>query len=633
LDLDFCSESIVRIPWLRFTHILGVWTFLNFSALGAGRLLWAGLKAPYEPGPESLVLKLGLGYGALGYAVLLIGLAGGLYPLVLWVLLALLVPFSFLGRMDGWGKKACVRLSWGEKIILCTLGFFLFFNLILALAPPTSRDALTQHLALPKLFVIHHGVYNIPFSEASFNPLQVDMLYTLVLLLGAEECASLLHFTFALLTGALIYSHLLKSVPRWLALLGPLLFLSTPLVINLASKAYVDLGLTFYAFAAIYALLQKKEGKRNWATISALFVGLAAATKYNGFLVLILLWVWFLLEVQAENNSSFLWGAGKYLLIALAVSSPWLFRNFFYTGNPVFPFFSSWLGSEVPMEQGVYAPLTRRALLYGEGWEDFLTIPIRMFFQGQDGIPRYFDGVLNPIFLFLSPLALMGVREGWRVRMAGFVFLFFLLSLFLVDMRARYILPTLAPLTVLSVLGLVTLRSLPWGKVWVASSLALLLLNFFYLQEFFRWADLALYLQGKESKEEYLSRTLSDYDLWRYANRHLPEDAKVMMYFLGNRGYYCDREYIYDSYYSGKRLKQVLSGSPSAERLVEYFRGLRITHIALRKDSFDQFTEANLLSPEKEAWREFRTRHLRLLYEGKGYQLYQVQGGLDASGV
>jgi hypothetical protein len=110
-------------------------------------------------------------------------------------------------------------------------------------------------------------------------------------------------------------------------------------------------------------------------------------------------------------------------------------------------------------------------------------------------------------------------------------------------------------------------------------------------------------------------------------------DAKVMMYFLGNRGYYCDREYIYDSYYSGKRLNQVLSRSPSAERLVEYFRGLRITHIALRKDLFDQFSEANLLSQEKEAWREFRTRHLRLLYEGKGYQLYQVQGGLDASGV
>ena len=632
LALDAWSESIGRIPWLRCLSILGIWTFLNLSALGAGRLMGARLKASFDSGPESLVLKLGLGYGALGYGVLLIGLGGALYPLVLWVLLAFLIPFSFLGRMDVRGRKNCGPMSGGEKIILCTLGLLFFFNLILAFAPPTSRDALTQHLALPKLFVRHHGVYNIPFAEASFNPLQVDMLYTLVLLLGAEECASLLHFTFALLTGALIYLLLLKSVPRWMALLGPLLFLSTPLVVNLSSKAYVDLGLAFYAFAAIYALL-KKEGKENWATISALFAGLAAATKYNGFLVLLLLWVWFLLESQKENFSSSLRGARRYLLIALAVSFPWLLRNFFYTGNPVFPFFVTWFGSDLPMEQEVYAPLARRALLYGEGWGDFLTIPIRMFFQGQDEIPRYFDGVLNPILLFLSPLALMGVREGWRVRMAGFVILYFLLSLFLADMRARYILPTLAPLAVLSVFGLFTLRSLPRGKVWVASSLALLLLNFFYLQDFLRRADLGLYLRGKESKEEYLSRTLSDYDLWRYANEHLPEDARVMMYFLGNRGYYCDREYVYESYYSGKRLKQVLSRSPSVERLVEYFREGRITHIALRKDLFFQFAEANLLPAEKEAWGKFRNRHLRLLFEGKGYQLYQVQGGLDASGA
>jgi 4-amino-4-deoxy-L-arabinose transferase-like glycosyltransferase len=375
------------------------------------------------------------------------------------------------------------------------------------------------------------------------------------------------------------------------------------------------------------------EETRRWAIFSAIFAGLAAATKYNGFLVLVLAWGWFLLVAQNQKPPFSFKEKIGYLLIALGMVLPWTLRNYFYAGNPLFPFFSEWVGNITPVEQYPFNPLIRRALLYGEGWSDFLTIPIRMFFQGQDDIPRYFDGVLNPIFLFLSPLALVGIRGGWRVRMAGFVILYFLLCLFLVDMRARYILPALAPLTVLSVFGLATLRSLPWGKVWVASALALLLLNFYYLQDFLGRADLALYLQGKEAKEEYLSRTLGDYDLWRYANRHLPVDAKVMMYFLGNRGYYCDREYIYDSYYSGKRLKQVLSRSPSAERLVEYFRELRITHIALREDLFYQFSEANLLSAEKEAWVVFRTRHLRLLYEGKGYQLYQVQGGLDASGV
>ena len=626
------AEAVWKSSWTSFLYALGVWALVSFSAHGIGRFLLDRIGVPFAAGPERLVLNLGIGYGALGYLVLWGGIMNCLIAPLFWIILSFLVFFSLQGRPKSWKNDLWGTWNKGEKCILCLLGFLALIHLFLSFAPPTGRDVLTQHLALPKLYVLHHGIYSIPFAEASFNPMQVDMLYTLALLLKSEEAASLIHGTFAFMTGALILFFLQRHLPRWLALMGSLLFLSTPLVVNLSSKAYVDLGLVFFSFGAIFSLT-KMEETRRWAIFSAIFAGLAAATKYNGLLVLLLVWAWFLLAAQNQKPPFSFKEKIGYLLIALAMVLPWTLRNFFYAGNPLFPFFSEWVGNITPVEQYPLNPLTRRALLYGEGWSDFLTIPVRIFFQGQDDIPRYFDGVLNPIFLLLSPLAFVGAREGWRVRMAGFVILYFLFSLFLVDMRARYILPTLAPLTVLSVLGLARLRSFPWGKVWVASSLALLVLNFFYLQDFLRRADHALYLLGKESKEAYLSRTLSDYDLWRYANRHLPVDAKVMMYFLGNRGYYCDREYIYDSYYSGKRLNQVLSRSPSAERLVEYFRGLRITHIALRKDLFDQFSEANLLLQEKEAWREFLTRHLQLLYEGKGYQLYQVQGGLDASGV
>jgi hypothetical protein len=170
---------------------------------------------------------------------------------------------------------------------------------------------------------------------------------------------------------------------------------------------------------------------------------------------------------------------------------------------------------------------------------------------------------------------------------------------------------------------------------WLAASVlaGCLFWNVSYLYGHIQKAELGLFLLGRESREAYLSRKLGDFDLWHFANRHLPGDAKVMMYFLGNRGYYSDREYIYEDYYSGRELKLFLSRSPSAERLVEYFRERRISHIALRKDLFNQYIEANLLFPEREAWEEFRTRHLRLLYEGKGYELYQTQGGPDASGL
>jgi len=627
------GEPIWKSPWILPLDSLGVWAVVTLSAYGMGRLLLARVRVPFAPGLETWVLKLGIGYGALGYLTLFAGLLDWLYPPIFWGLLSFSVFFSLRGESTPWANDHRPPWSMTEKTILGLLGLLVLIDFVLSLAPPTGRDVLTHHLALPKLYVQHHRIYDIPFVEASYNPMQVDMLYTLTLLLGSEEAASLIHTTFALMSGALIYGLLHRLVPRWLALMGSLLFLSTPLVVNSSSKAYVDLGLAFYGFAALYALLQEKEEERSWATFSAIFAGLAAATKYNGFLVLLLIGVWFILESRDKNRFSVLREGGKYFLIGLVVSLPWLLRNYAYTGNPLFPFFSNWVGNVVPIEQEVYEPLTRRALLYGEGWVDFLTIPIRMFFQGEDDIPRYFDGVLNPIFLFLSPLALIGVRENWRARMAGFVVFYFLFALLLVDMRARYILPTLGPLTVLSIFGLARLWTLPRGGIWVGLTLGLLLLNVSYLQAHIRKADLGLYLQGKECKEDYLSRKLGDYDLWKYANRTLPENSLVMMYFMGNRGYYCDRAYSYESYYSGKQLKQVLSRSPSGESLLKYFRDRGITHIALRRDLFDRFVEASLLSAEKTGLDHFWARFLHLQYSGKGYQLYQIRGDADASGL
>jgi 4-amino-4-deoxy-L-arabinose transferase-like glycosyltransferase len=401
---------------------------------------------------------------------------------------------------------------------------------------------------------------------------------------------------------------------------------------NLSSKAYVDLALAFFTWASLYGLMQQGEKEGRWLILSAIMSGFGAATKYNGFLVLLLLLPWMLWGTK-ESFLSAIQRAGRYIALSLAVASPWLVRNFWFTGDPFFPFLSNWLGNMPVVSQEIYEPLTRRTLLYGEGLLDFLTIPIRIFFQGKDDIPRYFDGELNPVFLFFSPFVSGVHKERWVGGLLGFVALYFLFTLLLVDMRARYILPTLPPLAVLAALGI--RRTVQGRGKWLAGSIlaGCLFWNASYLYGHIQKAELGPYLLGRESREAYLSRKLADFDLWHFAKHRLPADAKVMMYFLGNRGYYSEREYIYEDYYSGRELKLFLSRSPSAQRLLEYFRERRITHIALRQDLFDQFAKANLLSPEKEAWEEFRTRHLRLLYEGKGYQLYQIQGGPDASGL
>ena len=74
-------------------------------------------------------------------------------------------------------------------------------------------------------------------------------------------------------------------------------------------------------------------------------------------------------------------------------------------------------------------------------------------------------------------------------------------------------------------------------------------------------------------------------------------------------------------------MKEELSLSPSAEGLRKYFSREGITHIAMRKDLFTAFAEANFPPLEKKAFMEFRRQNLNLLFESKGYQLYEIKGG------
>ncbi|MCK4791873.1 MAG: hypothetical protein KAV87_49535, partial [Desulfobacteraceae bacterium] len=55
------------------------------------------------------------------------------------------------------------------KIVLLGLLLVLIVSvLILSWVPPVSRDALIHHLALPKLYLKHGGIFEIPFMDFSY---------------------------------------------------------------------------------------------------------------------------------------------------------------------------------------------------------------------------------------------------------------------------------------------------------------------------------------------------------------------------------------------------------------------------------------------------------------------------------
>jgi 4-amino-4-deoxy-L-arabinose transferase-like glycosyltransferase len=107
-----------------------------------------------------------------------------------------------------------------------------------------------------------------------------------------------------------------------------------------------------------------------------------------------------------------------------------------------------------------YGFFTYRSIIYKESGFEIALLPIRIFFQGRDGDPQYFDGKLNPFLLILPFFGFYRLRDDpedlkrEKKIMLAFTLLFFSFVFFTAVFRIRYISPIIPPLVVLSVFGI-----------------------------------------------------------------------------------------------------------------------------------------------------------------------------------
>lgn len=573
---------------------------------------------------------------------------------------------------------------------VCLAGLLLMLTLsilVLASVPPVDRDALTHHLAVPKLYLKHGGIHEIPQVPFSYYPMNLDLLYAIPLYFGNDIVPKYIHFGFALLTAGLIGSYLHRRRCRPMAaLLGALLFLSLPVIVKLSITVYVDLGLIFFSTAALFQLLRWAETgfplKR--LVLSGIFAGLCLGTKPNGMLSFFFLAaaVPFLCRPDAEaisaqpsdgprgrlQKKSSLGALGwtaVFALAALLAYSPWMLRNFIWTGNPVYPMAQAIFanngptapraqdndaddagGSQTPAnrEKGAsgFGHFAGRKVIFGESLLEILAIPLRVFFQGQDDDPRLFDGRLNPYLLVFPLIAVWAANSRRRpprvqmeIRLLGaFSLLYLLFAFFLVDMRIRYIAPIIPPLVILAVFGIQDLvgiitsrfsmrpRRMALGAAGVVLP-GLLGLNAAYLVDLFGIVDPVSYLRGDISREAYILKHRPEYAAISFANRNLPENARILALFNGNRIYYSDRELVCDN----ESFRRAVNAARSSADLVQALKRNNFSHLLVRGDLFNQWAESQFKAEQKAVLQSFFGDALLRLYQGHGYVLFAVTAG------
>ena len=96
---------------------------------------------------------------------------------------------------------------------------------------------------------------------------------------------------------------------------------------------------------------------------------------------------------------------------------------------------------------------------------------------------------------------------------------------------------------------------------------------------------------------------------------------------MGNRGYYCDREYVFDMRHNRSMLHNIVMSSSQTKDILKGLQENGITHMLIRYDIFDRWVkdEDHFTIREQELLGRFFNKHVEPLYFKWGYGVSRLE--------
>lgn len=656
---------MVQKPWppIRYSApiraVLDIFLSIGLVFICGGLGFWiiGPLKRVAEL--ERAAIQFGLGVGAVGTAVLGLGLLGLIKPWVAWACFFLgtillrkaalkwVRNFQILGDLYKQTGNLGRFSAWVSTFLIGT-------SFLYALAPPLKWDSLVYHLVLPKQYVAAGGIEFISDNLFIGYPQLAEMVYSWALALRGGSTAA----TFGWFVGVIgllgvggFAGRLLRPRATFIA---PAILLSGVSVSWGLSWAYVDLWVLLFGLCMIVSLEYfVRSRNRKWIVLGGIFTGLSLSTKYTAGILLLLGCLYLIFEQirsvrswkQSDNDNSFLAPSpsqGKFVgttfrsivvfgFITFAVFVPWLAKNLILTQNPIYPFFFP----------GRNMDELRLSFYTGEGTDQTivndLLIPWNATILGVEG-KFGFNTSIGPLMLALIP----GIAFGWTQfsqerketleRLVVFAMGAWIIWALAAHVsgpmsRSRHYFGVFPVFTVLAAFGFESLAmiKLPQIRVGrVVGALVMLALVLTFISEVFTFVAVnpSRVLLGYISTDEYVAKELGWFSPVMERINELPDGSRVQ-FFWEARSYYCEIEcspdVIIDRWWHLRRLTG--SSSEIAELLVDQ----GVTHVLIY-DSGAEFEQKHASQFEPVDWErleEFRNEQLSLIDNFNGtYSLY-----------
>jgi hypothetical protein len=517
------------------------------------------------------------------------------------------------------GYKEREGASSADILLLVLSAVSVVLAFIASLAPPTAKDTLLYHFAVPKAFVAQHSSAFVEGNIASFLSLGTEMHTVWAMLLGgmvspraAETAAGVTMFLFfpLLLIAVFGWSRELGLSRTW-SMLAAAIVATIPTAYHVAASGYIDIALALFVTLAVYELARwwryQESGSIVYIAIvlgAALSIKLTAVVIVAAFAVVVLL--------RARNAAA---GTGRVvatglgaLLLAGAIASPWYVRNWVATGSPLFPFYMSiWPGKATGWD--VERSNLFRAMNSQYGGEnksalDYAIAPWNLSVTAQPEIAANFDGVIGVAFFIGLPLLVWGL---WRFDLpvdvkiaagvAAVMYLFWLFS----SQQIRYLVPVLPGLAVAIVAAsnAVSENAGTLRKVlrcsFAAAGVAGLLVSFAW---FCQRAPLRAALGG-ETRDDYLTRNLDYYPYYKLLNTDTPKDSRVWLINMRRDTYNIERPVFSDYLFEDWTLRKMIWEARDAQDLRARTQAIGIKYILARHDFLFDYERSSLVDDKR----------------------------------
>jgi len=351
--LYWVSPVVFYIVLTEIPAVLGI--FLASLTVGCLPVRWLVPKLTIS---QRLVASWALGSGLLATLILLAGLAG-LLSRTLWLIAVIALAAVALGILYKNLRRTAaekVVYEFGRWWALLLLVIFPFAVMALAAAtvPPGflwsaeggGYDVLEYHLQVPNEWYHAGRIEFLPHNAYANLPANAEMFYLLATILNrgpyaAVYAAQLTHtgFAFACVLAVWIF---VRPWGTWPAALAAAALATCGWMAYLAPLAYVEMPMLFLSIVMVGVLvttLRDATLDLRASGLIGLMLGLVGGYKYTALAMLApgVVIAAALGAVAVRRYRGFLLYPLAVAVFAAIGLSPYLLRNLFWTGNPVFP--------------------------------------------------------------------------------------------------------------------------------------------------------------------------------------------------------------------------------------------------------------------------------------------------------